>query len=184
MLVNYIGTIPTKFECMTCHLPIMKKESDTSAVGGVVSKIKKCWICYDCAAKEDQQCMIKDGHSKRLPLYLSLLSQRVLSLDEAFKRRKELRMIHGKGHTIIIDTRSRYHGGTINTFVHHNFKLANWPSTLVFPIRHVNISSHNWGGERFDVWFEGPDGYNWWGWQTGDTTQICHCRRTKEKIDG
>ena len=58
--------------------------------------------------------------------------------------------------------------------------VGNWPGTLSFHIFADRIGSHNIAGVRYDVWFQGPDGHVWWGVQYGDSTQICHCKRTKE----
>lgn len=59
-------------------------------------------------------------------------------------------------------------------------KVTNWPSSLKFPCR-VKKGRHNIAGSRCDVWFNGPDGFVWHGVQYGEWTQICHCRRTKER---
>lgn len=57
-------------------------------------------------------------------------------------------------------------------------RVSNWPGTLAF-FCHVRKSRHNMAGNRYDVWFRGPDGKQWHGVQYGDNTQICRCRRTK-----
>jgi hypothetical protein len=46
----------------------------------------------------------------------------------------------------------------------------------------VHKGRHNIARTRYDVWFRGPDGWWWYGVTYGDNTQICHCRRTKQKI--
>ena len=58
--------------------------------------------------------------------------------------------------------------------------LTDWPGGLRFEVNHLQISRHNIARHRYDVWFTGPDGYLWWGYQVGDNTQICHCKRTKQ----
>ena len=58
--------------------------------------------------------------------------------------------------------------------------LSDWPGGLRFQVKHFQVSDHNMAGKRYDVWFTGPDGYLWRGYQVGDNTQICHCKRTKE----
>ena len=60
-----------------------------------------------------------------------------------------------------------------------NGEVMNWPGTLRFPA-HVRKGRHNIAGSRYDVWFAGPDGFQWHGVQYGDNTQICHCKRTKQ----
>ena len=67
------------------------------------------------------------------------------------------------------------------------YKVTNWPGTLKFPVRAFKTGGHNMGGTRIDVWFRGPDEKGemtaiWWGKMIGKFTQICHCRRTKERI--
>ena len=57
--------------------------------------------------------------------------------------------------------------------------LTNWPGTLVFKIGYIRKGRHNWGLNRYDVWFD-FNGYVWHGYQIGDNTQLCHCKQTKE----
>jgi len=59
-------------------------------------------------------------------------------------------------------------------------QVMNWPGTLRFNVINGTSGRHNIAGRRFDVWFHGPDGYVWHGTQYGESTQLCHCRRTKE----
>lgn len=58
--------------------------------------------------------------------------------------------------------------------------VSNWPGTLKFTCR-TRVGDHNIARYRYDCWFTGPDGYIWHGIQYGDNTQICHCKRTKER---
>jgi hypothetical protein len=58
--------------------------------------------------------------------------------------------------------------------------VGNWPNTLSFPCT-VKKGRHNMAGVRFDAWFNGPDGFRWHGTQYGKMSQICYCRRTKER---
>lgn len=60
-------------------------------------------------------------------------------------------------------------------------EVTNWPNTLRFPLRYQTTGNHNIARIRYDVWFSGPDGFVWWGVTYGNNTQICHCKRTKEK---
>ena len=56
--------------------------------------------------------------------------------------------------------------------------VTNWPGTLKFAVKARRIGSHNFTGRREDVWFNGPDGKLWWGWNCGDA-QIIRVRRLK-----
>lgn len=60
-------------------------------------------------------------------------------------------------------------------------RVSNWPGTAKFTVKHGWRGKHNIARVRYDVWFDGPDGFVWHGVQYGDNTQICHCKRTKEK---
>jgi hypothetical protein len=60
-------------------------------------------------------------------------------------------------------------------------KVSNWPSSLVFQVKQYSKSRHNIGRERVDVWFH-FDGFVWHGYQIGDNSQICHCKRTKTTV--
>ena len=42
------------------------------------------------------------------------------------------------------------------------------------------VGRHNLAHNRYDVWFNGPDGFLWHAVRYGDNTEICHCKRTKE----
>jgi len=64
-----------------------------------------------------------------------------------------------------------YAGGTV----------SNWPGTYKVNVWSSKTGRHNIAGKRYDVWFKGPDGHYWHGVTYGDYTQICHCKRTKEK---
>lgn len=57
--------------------------------------------------------------------------------------------------------------------------VSNWPGTLRFPVYHSRKGRHNFARTRTDVWFQGPDGNEWWGVLYGEHTQLIHCRRTK-----
>lgn len=63
------------------------------------------------------------------------------------------------------------------------WNVSNWPDSLRFKIKgYPRKGDHNIARYRYDVWFNGPDGHLWWGVQYGDNTQLCHCKRTKERI--
>ncbi len=59
--------------------------------------------------------------------------------------------------------------------------ISNWPGSLKFNLFHIRLGYHNIVRWRYDVWFNGPDGFKWHGVTYGDNTQLCHCKRTKEK---
>ena len=58
--------------------------------------------------------------------------------------------------------------------------ITNWPNTLRFN-GGFSVGRHNIAGKRYDVSFV-FNGFYWHGITYGDNTQICHCRRTKEKV--
>ncbi len=62
-------------------------------------------------------------------------------------------------------------------------ELTNWPGTLRFGVTCHRASRHNFGGTRTDVWFTGPDGHVWHGFQVGEWNQVCHCKRTKQRAE-
>ncbi len=57
--------------------------------------------------------------------------------------------------------------------------LTNWPGTLRLPC-YVKRGHHNIARVRYDVWFH-FEGFVWHGVQYGDNTQLCRCKRTKER---
>lgn len=56
--------------------------------------------------------------------------------------------------------------------------VENWTGTLSFPTYGAKKSWHNIAGTRIDVWFV-FEKQEWHGYQIGNFTQICHCKRTK-----
>ena len=62
----------------------------------------------------------------------------------------------------------------------NGYHVTNWPGTLDFKLNGVKTGHHNIAGKRYDIWFA-FDGYYWHGTQYGDNTQLCHCKRTKDK---
>jgi hypothetical protein len=65
------------------------------------------------------------------------------------------------------------------TLYYVNGKVTNWPGTLSFNVYGVRKSRHNFGGNRFDFWFN-FDNSVWHGYQIGNFNEIAHVRRTKE----
>ncbi len=61
-------------------------------------------------------------------------------------------------------------------------EIINWPGSLRFKIIDSREGRHNIVGRRLDIWFEGPDGFLWWGWNLG-YSDIVHCKRTKSKYN-
>jgi len=60
------------------------------------------------------------------------------------------------------------------------WSVSNWPGTLKFNVCANSEGRHNMTGKRYDVWFNGPDGFIWHGTQYGDNTEVCHVKRTKK----
>lgn len=58
-------------------------------------------------------------------------------------------------------------------------EVTNWPGSLRFRVAYRSKGRHNIAGNRYDLWFTGPDGRPWWGVRYGDNTQIVHCREIK-----
>lgn len=73
-------------------------------------------------------------------------------------------------------TTPRLAGETYGTY-----EVTNWPGTLRFKCNKPKKNYHNIAGHRYDVWFDGPDGFLWHGVNYGENTQIVHCKRTKTK---
>lgn len=67
--------------------------------------------------------------------------------------------------------------GEITLYLTEN-GITNWPGTLRFNLVDSKESRTNWNLTRTDVWFM-FDATVWHGYQIGDNTQICHCKRTK-----
>lgn len=70
-------------------------------------------------------------------------------------------------------------GKNINDTQKH--KVTNWPDSLSFSVTHLRKGGHNWAGVRYDVYFV-FEGFYWHGTQYGDNSQLCYCKRTKEKV--
>lgn len=59
--------------------------------------------------------------------------------------------------------------------------LANWPGSFRIPVHRMRHGHHNVARTRIDVWFT-YEGVIWHGVQLGEWTQLCHCKRTKQKV--
>lgn len=62
----------------------------------------------------------------------------------------------------------------------YNYFVINWPSSLEIKCYYHNKGKHNMAGTRYDVWFK-FEGYVWHGVQYGENTQLCHCKKTKQR---
>lgn len=58
--------------------------------------------------------------------------------------------------------------------------VCNWPGSLKFENVYVRTGRHNIAGHRYDTWFK-FEGFWWHGVTYGDNTEVCHCKRTKER---
>jgi hypothetical protein len=110
-------------------------------------------ICYGCAAESTKQQMIETG---RATLYVT-----------------------GDSPLRYLAQRSR--GRRSPVFPGDDIQVSEWAGRLKFRPHEYSTGSHNIGGARLDVWFDGPDGHVWHGWHTGDS-QILRCRRTKQLV--
>lgn len=59
--------------------------------------------------------------------------------------------------------------------------VGNWPGSLKFKVTGMTTNRHNFGGKRINVWFNGPDGFMWYGYQIGEYNEVCHAKRTKTR---
>ena len=64
---------------------------------------------------------------------------------------------------------------------HDYYVISNWPGSLKFKSYHFKEGKHNMAKTRTDVWFYGPGDFVWHGVCYGNNTQICHCKRTKQR---
>lgn len=60
-----------------------------------------------------------------------------------------------------------------------HYEVSNWPGTLRYRCSFAKRGRHNIAQVRYDVWFFDEHGREWHGYQVGDETQLCHCKRTK-----
>ncbi len=60
-------------------------------------------------------------------------------------------------------------------------EITNWPGSLRIPVRYSKEGGHNIARVRRDVWFN-FDGYLWHGIQYGTNSELCYCRRTKQRL--
>jgi len=67
------------------------------------------------------------------------------------------------------------------TFLTKKKEVTNWPGSLRIPVRYCKEGKHNMAGIRRDVWFD-FDGFLWHGVQYGEHSEICYCRKTKQRL--
>jgi len=61
-----------------------------------------------------------------------------------------------------------------------NWTVRNWPGSLVIKparIKHSTMNCFGWKVPRVDVWFRGPEGRNWHGFNAGHSNTILHCQK-------
>lgn len=69
-------------------------------------------------------------------------------------------------------------------FVHYltkengQWRVTNWPGTLIIQLGYVKEGRHNIAGKRYDFWFRFSN-REFWGVCYGDNTQIAHIRCIK-----
>lgn len=108
--------------------------------------------CYECCGKRDLKDMKETGE---ITLYLSF------DFPEYMIGWPYSKICKPRKYQIVL-----------------NGKVSNWPGSLSFPVKMVNIGRHNLAGVRYDFWFW-ADGEHWHGVRYGDNTQIAHCKRIK-----
>lgn len=62
-----------------------------------------------------------------------------------------------------------------------DYYVSNWPGTLEYKVDSYSYGRHNIAGTRVDVWFTDYKGKKWWGARYGNNTQLCRCKRLKDK---
>lgn len=93
----------------------------------------------------------------------------------------DLQYMKDKGKIVLYLSEKKHQDSSATSFSCDYYEVSNWPGSLKFKAYHFNEGEHNWARKRYNVWFKGPDGFIWYGVQYGDNTQICHCKRTKQK---
>jgi hypothetical protein len=58
--------------------------------------------------------------------------------------------------------------------------IGNWPSTLTYPAQ-IKAGNHNIAGVQYSVRFIDDTGQQWYGRQAGNNTQLCHCKKIRER---
>lgn len=147
------------YTCQRCLQEIEPPSRDDSCGSGYGINADGDKHCYPCCGDLDREYMISNG---RMTLYL------VEGLAPYYDG--------------VLDEWARLAGAAIypqpKRMAHY---VTNWPNSLSFrTLSSPSRSRHNMARWRYDVHFIGPDGYIWHGYQCGDMTQICHCKRTKQ----
>ncbi len=60
------------------------------------------------------------------------------------------------------------------------YTVTNWTGLFERRIYKIRESKTNWGLTRKDFWFD-FEGFEWWGKQIGEMSEIAYCKRTKKK---
>jgi hypothetical protein len=76
------------------------------------------------------------------------------------------------------------HNKGVPLYMSHTLKpyVSNWPGTLKFPVVRQKYGKHNVTGHRIDIWFNGPDGFIWYGRNCSSWSDLVRCKRTKQRI--
>ncbi len=134
------------------------------------SSLAETFECADCGQTKPKH--LPDDHTYGTGVFTTARYARTaddrLICWECAAERTRADMIEG-GRTYLYLTEDGKGGRT----------LTDWPGTLKFRAYGARTSWHNIGRTRIDVWFAGPDGYEWHAYQIGEWTQIAHCKRTK-----
>lgn len=120
-------------------------------------------VCYRCCGARDRATMKSNG---RATLYLCRKPDAPTALARG---ETKVSPIPGVAHWRLQP-------------LPQDWKVTNWPSSLELPVWRIRRSRHNWGRERFDVWFI-FEGYVWHGVNAGDS-QLLHARRTRTVWSG
>jgi hypothetical protein len=114
--------------------------------------------CADCKQDKPEQ---KEGGTG----YAVIGSARICYACCAFRDRETMRST-GKAALYLVKNDGKH-------------EVTNWPGTLRLRVGSVKRGRHNIARARYDFWFA-FEGRLWHGVTIGDSTQIAHCKRTRE----
>lgn len=142
------------FYCYHCNRVKSYKSQYTTGYAKTEDNEK---YCYNCMAVVDSDYMLDND---KITLYLTY-NNRIANYLRDYKSK-----------TMYFKT----------MYFEQGAYVSNWCGTLKIPC-HIQFTrnGHNWGLNRYDMWFYGPDSKVWHGVQYGDNTQLVHCKRTKLK---